>query len=298
MPLLETVGITRRFGDVNALSDVCLRVRAGSIFGFLGPNGAGKTTLIRIVLGLIRPTAGQVRLFGRDARENRCDALRRTGSLVESPSLYGHLTGHENLEIRRRMLGLAPASIARALEVVGLNSAAGKLVRQYSLGMRQRLGSAQALLASPELLILDEPTNGLDPAGIREMRDLLRRMPAEHGVTVFLSSHLLGEVEQVATHIGILSSGRVLFQGTQAELREAWQGRLHIRCDRNREAAALLERAGFSVDVSDDGIEMENPAIAPESVNRMLVEAGFAVSFLAYEKASLEQLFLHVTEAA
>ncbi len=130
------------------------------------------------------------------------------------------------------------------------------------------------------------------------MRDLLRRMPAEHGVTVFLSSHLLGEVEQVATHIGILSSGRVLFQGTQAELREAWQGRLHIRCDRNREAAALLERAGFSVDVSDDGIEMENPAIAPESVNRMLVEAGFAVSFLAYEKASLEQLFLHVTEAA
>src|ERR1051325_9454199 len=211
-PLIETRGLTRRFGAQLAVDTLNLSVPAAGVYGFLGPNGAGKTTAIRMLLGLIRPTAGEVCLFGQSLNGNQRSVLRRVGALVEAPSLYPHLTGRENLEVTRRLLGSDRNLVEVALATVKLTKDADRRVREYSLGMRQRLGLALALLNKPQLLILDEPTNGLDPAGIHEMRDLIRRFPAEFGVTVFLSSHLLSEVEQIASDIGIIHEGRLLFQ--------------------------------------------------------------------------------------
>ena len=207
------------------------------MYAFLGSNGAGKTTTIRMLLGLIRPTRGTVRLFGKPFARR---LLGRAGSLVEMPSYYGHLTGRENLELVRRVAGRANADAARALETVKLASDADRLAGTYSLGMRQRLGLAMALLGDPELLILDEPTNGLDPAGIREIRELIGGLSARQGVTIFLSSHLLTEVNQVATHVGILERGRLLFQGPMAELKRRFQPSLEVRTNRLADAARLL----------------------------------------------------------
>src|SRR5262245_53764669 len=215
---IETDGLTRRFGSQLAVENLNLTAPEAGVYGFLGPNGAGKTTTIRMLLGLIRPDAGEVRLFGAPLAADRRSLMRLVGALVETPSLYPHLTGRENMEITRRLLNAPGKSIDNALEVVKLAQDANRRVREYSLGMRQRLGLALALLNKPKLLILDEPTNGLDPAGIHEMRDLIRRLPEEFGATVFLSSHLLSEVEQLATHIGIIHEGSLLFQGTLAEL--------------------------------------------------------------------------------
>ena len=214
---LETQDLTRRFGARTVIHQVSLRVPVSGIYGFLGLNGAGKTTMIRLLLGLIKADAGSIRVFGQSFSQ---ELLRRVGSLVEMPSLYSHLTGRENLEVTRRQIAAPRSRIDHALTVVRLRADADRLVRQYSLGMKQRLGLALALLNSPDLLILDEPTNGLDPAGIHEIRDLLRRMPREHGITVFLSSHLLSEVEQIAESIGIVHEGKLLFQGSLAQLRE------------------------------------------------------------------------------
>jgi len=216
--LIETRGLSRRFGAQVAVDDLNLLVPAAGVYGFLGPNGAGKTTAIRMLLGLIRPDAGEVCLFGQPLRSNHRALMSRVGALVEAPSLYPHLTGRENLEVTRRLLGSPPKLIDVALDTIRLMRDADRRVREYSLGMRQRLGLALALLNKPQLLILDEPTNGLDPAGIHEMRDLIRRLPDEFGVTVFLSSHLLSEVEQIASHIGIIHESKLLFQGTLAEL--------------------------------------------------------------------------------
>jgi ABC-2 type transport system ATP-binding protein len=220
---IETEALTRAFGTRTAVEQLNLLVPAGGIYGFLGPNGAGKTTTIRMLLGLIRPDSGTVRVFGNQFERS---VLNRVGSLVETPSLYPHLTGRENLEVTRRLIGAAHDNVGRVLAIVRLTRDADRLVREYSLGSKQRLGLALALLNSPELLILDEPTNGLDPAGIHEMRELLRRMPVEHGVTVFLSSHLLSEVEQIAGSVGIIGDGRMLFQGSLAELRDLQGGSL------------------------------------------------------------------------
>ena len=212
--------LTRRFGAITAVDNLSLRVPRGSVYGFLGPNGAGKSTTIRMLLGLIRPHGGHINVLD-EPLERRGPPLERIGTLVEAPSLYGHLTGRENLEALRRLAGSpAAARIPEVLRLVGLHDAANRLVRTYSMGMRQRLGLALALLRDPELLILDEPMNGLDPAGIHEMRDLLRRLPETTGVTVFLSSHLLSEVEQVATHVGIIREGRLTFEGSLGDLYE------------------------------------------------------------------------------
>ena len=215
---IETSLLTRHFGQVMAVDRVDVRVPERSVYGFLGPNGAGKTTTIRLLLGLIKPDLGDVRIFDQSIRRQRLNVLKRVGALVEAPSLYPHLTGRENLEVTRRLIGAWPEQIERVLEIVRLEKDANRLVRGYSMGMRQRLGIALALLNEPDLLILDEPTNGLDPAGIIEMRDLISRLPHDTNTTVFLSSHLLNEVEQVATHIGIINEGRMLFQGTLDEL--------------------------------------------------------------------------------
>lgn len=203
-PAIRTQCLSRRFGLQQAVDGLKLTVPPGRIYGFLGPNGAGKTTTIRMLLGLLRPSAGQIWLFGQPLHADRCRLLRRVVALVEVPSLYEHLTGRENLDVARRLLGTARAQVDRVLALVRLTGDADRPVRTYSLGMKQRLGLALALLDEPDLLILDEPTNGLDPAGIHETRVLIRELPEQHGITVFLSSHLLGEVEQVADTVGIL----------------------------------------------------------------------------------------------
>src|SRR5919109_5342866 len=216
--VVETAGLTKRFGARVAVDDVDLQIPRGSAFGYLGPNGAGKTTLIRMLLGLLRASAGEMRLLGRPVPAERAAALARVGAIVEEPRFHGHLTGRENLVVIAAARGPeAHGRIDGALARVGLAQRADERVKRYSLGMRQRLGVARSLLADPELLILDEPTNGLDPAGIREFRDMIRGFVAE-GRTVLLSSHLLGEVERICDSAAIVDHGRVVSQGSIAEL--------------------------------------------------------------------------------
>lgn len=296
--LIETRHLSRRFGPQLAVDDLNLLVPAAGVYGFLGPNGAGKTTAIRMLLGLIRPDAGEVRLFGQSLNANYRAAMSRVGALVEAPSLYPHLTGRENLEVTRRLLGSPRKLIDRALETIKLTRDANRRVREYSLGMRQRLGLALALLNQPELLILDEPTNGLDPAGIHEMRDLIRRLPEEFGVTVFLSSHLLNEVEQIASHIGIIHESKLLFQGTLAELQSRQQTQLLIGVTKVDDAAQFLVNAGWSVHRQDGLLSLR--AKAPEDavkVNRLLLDQRLDVFHLSLSQSSLEDIFLNLTNS-
>ena len=296
--LIETHGLTRQFGARIAVDKLDLSVPAAGVYGFLGPNGAGKTTAIRMLLGLIRPNAGEVRLFGVHAgRGNRAALMRRVGALVESPSLYPHLTGRENLEVTRRLLGAPRNLIDLALETVKLTTDANRRVREYSLGMRQRLGLALALLNKPELLILDEPTNGLDPAGIHEMRALIRRLPDEFGVTVFLSSHLLSEVEQIAGHIGIIHEGKLLFQGLLSELQTKQQTRLLVGVKQLDAAIGCLTRAGWSVERSVDDLLRVSAKTAEDAIriNHLLVDHRVDVFHIALAQPSLEDIFLTLT---
>lgn len=295
--IIETENITRSFSTVKAVDGVSLCVPPGSIYGFLGPNGAGKTTTIRILLGLIQPNAGEIRLFGRALSEQRLDLLRRVGSLVESPSLYPHLTGWENLELIRRMVGGKRSEIQRALAIVRMEDAAHRLVREYSLGMRQRLGLAVALFGQPELLILDEPTNGLDPAGIHEMRELICSLPRE-GMTVFLSSHLLSEIEQMATHIGIIHAGRLIFQGIPDELRTRYQDYATVTTDRLEVSRQLLLQSGWQA-AHLENHHLTVPVNGPSDlalINTQLVHAGHQVFHLNLAQPSLEDIFLTLTK--
>ncbi len=294
--VIETNALTRRYGKRTAVDRVDLCVPRGEIYGFLGPNGAGKTTTIRMLLGLIRPTAGTVRLFGENFHRHRMSVLRRVGSLVESPSYYGHLTGAENLEVVRRLLGAPKKRIAEALEIVRLTEAADRPVKGYSLGMKQRLGIAIALLGHPELLILDEPTNGLDPAGIQEMRRLIKDMPRKYGMTVLVSSHLLSEIDQIATQVGIIHEGRLIFQDRIEALRQKSGPRTAIGVDRMREARAVLEGSGWRPHIEDGLLWLDETE--PEQVSRvnaLLVKNGFSVYRLEEVKPSLEEVFLELT---
>ncbi len=300
MLAIETGRLSKQFGKRLVVDGIDLRVPSAQVYGFLGPNGAGKTTTIRMLLGLIRPDEGKVHLFGDVLAEHRLALLKRVGALVEMPSLYPHLTGRENLEVTRRLIGAPAGAIARVLDIVALAKDAHRLVREYSLGMRQRLGLALALLNQPELLILDEPTNGLDPAGIHEMRDLIRRLPVEFGITVFLSSHLLGEVEQIAGNIGIIHAGRLLFQGPLAELRARQEKRLLIGVSSPEEAARCLEAANRTVNLRDDGTLTIAGASQADAVdvNRLLVNQGFDVFQLTLSQITLEDIFLGLTKNA
>jgi ABC-type multidrug transport system ATPase subunit len=269
------------------------------VYGFLGPNGAGKSTTIRLVLGLQRPNRGAISLFGRPLARERIALLRRIGSLVESPSLYFHLTGRENLEVHRRLLGLSSKRcIDEALDTVDLLSVADRLVRNYSSGMKQRLGLAQALLGNPELLLLDEPTNGLDPAGIHEVRTLVRDLPNRRGVTVFLSSHLLSEVELVATHLAIISQGRLMFEGTREDLQKRNKPMLVVEVDQPERACALL--SGICRTLTREGNQIRivpDVDSKPEDINAILVQAGVAVSQLVTQHPTLEDFFLELTSS-
>lgn len=296
--------VWKSYGAVQAVRGLSLNVPPQSVYGFLGPNGAGKSTTIRLVLGLQRTDRGDVYLFGRPVARERLTLLRRIGSLVEAPSLYLHLTGREHLEIHRRLLNLRKGTIEEALATVDLTPAADRLVRTYSSGMKQRLGVAQALLGNPELLILDEPTNGLDPAGIHEIRELMRSLPTRRGVTVFLSSHLLSEVEQVATHFAIVSSGELKFQGTRDDLRALSRPTILVEVNDTERALVLLTNLGLRATGQDGRIEIapappavQFPDIDLPDINAMLVGEGIRVSHLSVEHRSLEELFLDLTRS-
>jgi lantibiotic transport system ATP-binding protein len=290
--------IWKSFGKIQAVCGLSLTVPFGSVYGFLGPNGAGKSTTIRMILGLQRPNRGTIALFGQPMGRHGTAVLRRVGSLVEAPSLYLHLTGRENLEVHRLLLDCRRRGIDDVLDTVGLLPAADRIVRGYSSGMKQRLGLAQALLGDPELLLLDEPTNALDPAGIHEVRNLLRELPKRRPVTVFLSSHLLAEVEQTATHVAIISSGQLKFEGDTAGLLARSQRSIIVEVDLPDRAVTLLSDHGLSA--SRDGNRLrirmrEYPR--PAQINKLLVDAGIGVAQLVTEYSTLEDIFLELTNS-
>jgi ABC-2 type transport system ATP-binding protein len=300
MSVIETAGLTKRFGERVAVEGVDLEVPRGCAFGFLGPNGAGKTTLIRMLLGLTHASEGTMSLLGLPVPERRAEALARVGAIVEQPGFHPHLTGRENLRIVAAARGpQARALIAPALERVGLTERADDRVKGYSLGMRQRLGVARCLLADPELLILDEPTNGLDPAGILEFRLMIRELVEQEGRTVFLSSHLLDEVEKTCDHAAIVDRGRIVTQGAIADLAADGRNELIVGCDDPGLAIAVLDGYSGIRDArrSEDGLRL---TLAPgrdgaAAVNRLLVEAGVEVARLEPVRHSLEERFLEIT---
>ena len=291
-PLVEVSGLTKRYGDRRALDGIDLTVRPGEVYGFLGPNGAGKTTTLRILLGLVRPTAGRVRVLGLPPGDP--GALARIGMLIESAAFYPYLTGRDNLRAVARYSGVTDARVDEVLDIVELGDRGGDKFAGYSLGMKQRLGLACALLKDPTLLILDEPTNGLDPAGIADMRTLLRQL-SENGHTILLSSHLLGEVQQVCHRVGMVAGGRLLREGTVDELRG--EVTLTVTADpieRARKIATELlgeERVG----VHGEELRLRAEPGTAARINRELVLADVAVSELRWSERSLEDIFFEVT---
>jgi ABC-2 type transport system ATP-binding protein len=291
---VESRGLGKRFGERWAARDVGLRVEAGVIYGFLGRNGAGKTTVMRLILGLLRPSGGEVRVFGRDVARERLAAARLTGSLLDARAIYDQLSGWENLDASRRLLGLPAREIGRVLEMVEMSTEAGRKVGHYSLGMRQRLGLARALLGSPRLLLLDEPMNGLDPDGIRDMRLIIRDLPERCGATVLLSSHLLSEVQQTVTHVGLMQAGRLVMQGPIDDLLAKAGPELFVRTNSVARTLSLLIDRGHRPSASGDGVLVPLRGGDGEAarINQGLVEAGLEVAELSLRQPSLEALYM------
>lgn len=297
--VLEARGLVKVYGRRRVVDDLSLQVRAGDIYGFLGPNGAGKSTTIRMLLGLIRPTEGEAYLLGESVRRRRCRALAEVGAQVEAPAFYSYLSGYRNLELLASMTRpVRREEILAVLERVRLLGRERDRVRTYSQGMRMRLGLAQALLPRPRLLVLDEPTNGLDPHGMKEVRDLIKSLAREEGITVFLSSHLLGEVQQVCDRVAVIHRGRLVAEGPVSELLAARaSGRVTVGCD-PPEVALAAARTVDSVTAAeafDGGIRVEMDPERIAELNAALVRAGVAVWELVPERISLEEFFLSVT---
>jgi len=295
-PAIQTNALSRSFGSVHAVRSLDLEVPERSVYGFLGLNGAGKTTTIRLLLGLASPSAGSVALLGLPIPERRQDALRRVGSLVETPTIYPHLTGRENVSVLRRIYALPERNVEHALATVGLTAASGRLAREYSTGMKQRLALAVALAPEPDLLILDEPTNGLDPEGIHEVRELLRRLPRTSGTTVFVSSHILSEVEQTATHVGILHRGELVLEQPLSALVEEG-GWVRVGVQDAPKAVAALETLGWTTaDVRAEDFRVAvNGAGGAAAVNAALAAAGHTAFHLSLERITLEHAFFRAT---
>ena len=295
--IIETRELSYKFGSQLVLDNVSLSVPRGCIYGFLGPNGAGKTTTIKILLNLLHSAKDNVFLFGKELNSNRVEALKRIGSLVEQPAIYPHLSGRENLVNRAILLGVDKNRVDEMLKLVDLTQSAGKNAGKYSLGMKQRLGIALALLSDPELLILDEPTNGLDPNGIIQVRQLLQKLTSEYGKTVFVSSHLLAEVDRMANYVGIINRGKLVFQGSIHELHTVSSSLVSIQVDDTVSAANTLLKNGYSADIEADCIHV--PFSSKEemgSINHLLVNHGHTVFSLSNTKHDLEKLFLDITK--
>ncbi|GIO66673.1 ABC transporter ATP-binding protein [Paenibacillus sp. FSL M7-1455] len=295
--VIETKDLNKKYRGRYAVRNLNLEIGRGEIYGFLGPNGAGKTTTIRMLLGLIRPTMGSIHIFGKDLRKEKLNILRKVGSLVEYPSNYGHLTAVQNLEAVRRILDVPKSRIDEVLSIVSLTKDAKRPVKGYSLGMKQRLGIATALLGNPELLILDEPTNGLDPEGIHEIRELIRSMPQQHGITVLVSSHLLSEVEQMAGTVGIIREGELVFQDTISNLQQQASGGFRLVVSEPAEALQLIRGQGYAGRLEDGGLRLDqlsDPEVA--LLVKRLVDHNHAIYRVEEKRRTLEDIFMQVIE--
>jgi ABC-type multidrug transport system ATPase subunit len=281
---------------VNTLANINLQVKRGDIYGFLGPNGSGKTTTLSLVLGLLKNQQGTIEVLGKDLQHNRQEVLRKVGSLIESPSLYNHLTAQENLRVYREIYHASKARVEEVLKLVGLNDTAKKTVKQFSLGMKQRLSLALALLPNPELLIMDEPTNGLDPAGILELRSLIKKLNKEEGITFLISSHILSEVEKMVNQIGIIFKGRMRFQGSLDDLHQLQQKGSLVQLDTsdNLRAWAVLKQFKAELLVDDLVVPYEDIQQVA-AINRILVNNDLDVYNLHPHKQTLETIFMNLT---
>lgn len=298
MHILETHDLVHSFSnDEVVLNRISLRVDEGSIYGFLGPNGAGKTTTLRLILGLLAKQEGSISVFGKDFHKHRVESLRRIGSLIESPSIYTHLTAEENLRVLQKVYRCPRERITEVLELVGLANTGKKKAGQFSLGMKQRLSIAIALLNSPSLLILDEPTNGLDPNGMIEIRELLRKLNREHGITILISSHLLAEIDRLVSHIGIIHKGRMMFQGTLEELKEKQQQSVSVIFETSDSSRTKEVLVSMQLEPACTNGRCTVPAIPREKVadiNRQLVMKGIEIYEVSVVKNDLERIFMEM----
>lgn len=300
MNIIQTSDLCKQYGGALRVSHLNLSVPEGSVYGFLGPNGAGKSTTLKMILGLVRPTAGSIEVLGKSMDSaNRLAVLRQVGSLIESPSYYGHLTGEENLRIVQTLRGVPEKNIREVLQIVRLDGQRGKKAAHYSLGMKQRLGLAAALLGYPKLLILDEPTNGLDPAGIQEMRELICDLPRRFGMTVVVSSHLLSEIDQMADHVAIIREGELVFQDTLETLHSRSCRHLAMKTTDNETARRILKEQELSCQEQDDCLIL--PVLRDEAAAKLtcfLARQHIGVVRLEERQKSLEDIFLELTGKA
>lgn len=293
--IVATDNLSKEYDGVYRVQELDIRIKEGDIYGFLGPNGAGKSTTMKMLLGLVKPTSGTIEIMGKPFNEkNRRDILSSVGSLIESPSYYGHLTGRENMEIIRRLLDLPKKNIEEAVHIVRMENQMEKKVKNYSLGMKQRLGIAMALARFPKLLILDEPTNGLDPTGIEEMRELIKMLPKQYGMTVMISSHILSEIDQMATVVGIINQGCLIFQEKMSVLDMQREPQIILRTSDNNHAFQLLKKA--NPQRTTDGLQIG--ALTDEqtgAVVQCLCSNGISVYRVEEHRESLEDIFLNLT---
>ena len=293
--IVATDNLSKEYDGVYRVQELDIRIKEGDIYGFLGPNGAGKSTTMKMLLGLVKPTSGTIEIMGKPFNEkNLRDILASVGSLIESPSYYGNLTGRENMEIIRRLLDLPKKNIEEAVHIVRMENQMEKKVKNYSLGMKQRLGIAMALARFPKLLILDEPTNGLDPAGIEEMRELIKMLPKQYGMTVMISSHILSEIDQMATVVGIINQGCLIFQERMSVLDMQREPQIILRTSDNNHAFQLLKKA--NPQRTTDGLQIG--ALTDEqtgAVVQCLCSNGISVYRVEEHRESLEDIFLNLT---
>ena len=298
--VISTEGVSFNFGNQQVVRSLSLQVPEGSIYGFLGPNGAGKTTTIKLLLNLLKTDQGSIHVFNQELQSNRISILSQIGSLIEQPAIYLHLSGRENLINRALLLQVPEKRVDEMLDLVHLTDAANKKAGKYSLGMKQRLGIALALLSDPKLLILDEPTNGLDPNGIIEVRELLIRLVTQHKKTVFVSSHLLAEVERMATHVGIIHKGEMLFQGSIKDLEAISQPQIQVEVNDSVDAANFLKKQGLTVnEVNDEHVSIPfTSKTQMGEINTLLNRNGYTVYSIRKVNKDLEKLFLDITQNA
>lgn len=294
--VIQTTSLTKEYQGKKVVSELDLSVPAGSIYGFLGPNGAGKSTTMKMILGLAKPTEGTITVLGKTvSQKNRLSILRNTGSLIESPAYYGHLSGRENLNLVASLKQADPKQIDEVLHIVRMKEAQHKKASQYSLGMKQRLGLAAALLGYPKILLLDEPTNGLDPAGIQEMRELICTLPKDYDMTVLVSSHLLAEIDQMATHVGIINHGHLIFQDRLSVLHEHSRSRIYLRTTEDERSLLLLKQANLPASFEHGKLYLNTGK--EESILRagkLLISSDLGILHLAEEQRSLEDIFLNL----
>ena len=295
--IITTTDLCKEYDKTMRVKNLNLEVNKGEVYGFLGPNGAGKSTSLKMLLGLVKPTNGKIEIFNKEFNEkNRISILKNIGSLIESPAYYDHLTGLENMRIMQKLLNAPPKNIDKALEIVRLQNAKDKKVRNYSLGMKQRLGIAMAILNFPKLLILDEPTNGLDPSGIHEIRELIKSFPKEYDMTVIISSHLLNEIDMIATQVGIITEGKLVFQDKLEKLHEKGEASILLKSDNLNKAQNILNMNGFSSKIKDDYLvlgDIKDNVVS--RINSFLVKSGVNIYRIEKNRKTLEEIFMELT---